>query len=211
MISISNLQTPSTFNRNIKKNSNLQSLKNSRETTFEKEMSKYVEVKNGEYVLNPIIYSQNVSIQDINTLQNMLNRSNKTIRMLHITNLNVENGNTIQIKRNKSNLNKYNIDLYGASGVNNITFFWWGFYLYLDSTNTQALMNASTTFDTTIIAGAISWAVSGGDPIAAIGGSAVAYAIGAALQSYVDDSALCQDGSVISYNYVLGVQQVWAQ
>lgn len=209
MINTSNLQIPSTFNRNIKKDSNLQISKNNRETTFEKKMSKYVEVKNGEYVLNPIIYSQNVSIQDINTLQNMLNRSNKIIKMLHITNLNVKNGNTISIKKN--NLNNYNIDLYGASGVNNITFFWWGFYLYLNSTNTQALMNASTTFDTTIIAGAISWAVSGGDPIAAIGGSAVAYAIGSALQSYVDDSALCQDGSVISYNYALGVQQVWAQ
>ena len=118
MINISNLQTPSIFNRNMKKNSNLQALKNNGETTFQKEMSK---------------------------------------------------------------------------------------------SNTQALLNASTTFDTTIIAGAISWAVSGGDPIATIGGSAVAYAIGSVLQSYVNDSALCQDGSVISYNYALGVQQVWAQ
>lgn len=76
------------------------------------------------------------------------------------------------------------------------------------NSNLQALKNnGETTFDTAIIAGAISWAVSGGDPIAAIGGSAVAYAIGSALQSYVDDSALCQDGSV----YALGVQQVWAQ
>lgn len=96
-----------------------------------------------------------------------------------------------------------------SRGINGIQFFWWGFYLYLNSTYTQILINTGGGAYGTVIGGALG--TLSADPLGTIGGALVGEMIGSAISTYSDNSSEAYYGCVCSYNYALGVQEVWTQ
>lgn len=164
------------------------------EQDFIKLMQPYIKVENNKYVIDASIYENpQISESDINLLKEMLSKANKQIIKNNLKNVSVTNGAVKQ---------EYNGPGICLAGVNGIHFYWWGFYLYLSSGTTTAIINGGINGGAFIL-GTIFSETAVGPFLSAIASGVIS--------GYLDNTAEAEDGCVVSVNYIEGVQDVWAQ
>lgn len=161
---------------------------------FIKLMQPYVKVENNKYVMDTSIYKNpQINVSDINLLKKMLVKANEQIVKNNLKNVSVTNG---AIKQ------EYNGNGICLAGINSIHFYWWGFYLYLNSETTNFVANTASGVAITALSAATDGAID--NPV-------ILSAIAAEIGNIEANSPECQDGCVISWNYALGFQEMWAQ
>lgn len=170
---------------------------------FITKVEKYIYIKNNRYELNSTINSdENINKQEINTLKNILIYSNndldKLSKTMEIKNLSVSNGIIIEPKQIDTNTKYYELAV--AGGVCQLVKFWWGLYIYLTADQTNYMIwGVSTAAAATITA------------LFPGVGAVIALGLGILVVHLSNTSPETVYGSVVSYNYVEGPQEVWAQ
>lgn len=163
-------------------------------------MEPYVYIENGEYKISSQIYqNKNINSTEILRLKKMLAKANEIAIKSHTQNkLNIKNGTEVLANTQPT----YNENSYIAIvGQTKIVYFWWGVYVYLNNVDTMWLEGLTTV----AACSALSVLFPGIGGIVA-GGIASLVATGCGIYS-----PLVQDGCVISYNYIEGPQDIWAQ
>lgn len=176
---------------------------------------KYVEIKDGKFVLSDEIYNDNtISLNAIHEIENSINNTNYAIessgkeiivdsknKSLEATYSNEEifnklekSGYNLQDQLNNDDITTFSV------GTNKVVYYWWGFYLYVDSYWTSLALKIAVASLAVLLA----------ESFPAISPYTVAIA-GAIIDHVLSNSSYAQRGCVISYNYALGVQDVWAQ
>ena len=171
---------------------------------------KYVNIKDGKYVLDNSVYKDlTLSTDEIREVELNIEETNKFL---------VESGNKVVNGQNKSfeivfsneemnnafkeagaDIENMVSPMAEAVGVNKVTSFWWGDYIYLDSYYTGLAITVSTA----ILAGVIGSLLPG---IAGIAGAVAVAIVGYNLAFKYGDT-----GVVISWNTLLGFQDAWGQ
>ena len=180
-----------------------------------KKADKYVEIKDGKFVLNNEIYNDNsISVDDINKVNNSINNTNYSLEKSGKEVVVNTKNNSIEVTySNEELLNKLENSGYNleneisnddistfSAGVNKIEYFWWGFYLYVDSYWTSLALKIAVASLAVLLA----------EAFPAVSPYTLAIA-GAIVDHVLSNSAHAQRGCVISYNYAFGVQDVWVQ
>lgn len=177
-------------------------------SNLENEYSKYqdfIHIVDGKYVIDDSLL--NSTDKDVEKLKTQIDFTNSIIDKYNVKDVSLEEGFSIYVSNaeiNKSLIDQgYDLPVYSQkAGVTKVQFYWWGFYLYLDSYWTGLAMTAGVG----AIAGGIGAILGGGV------GAGVAVGVAGAVADYVlANSSYAQRGCVVSWNYVLGLQSIWAQ
>lgn len=161
---------------------------------FIKLVQPYVQTRNNKYIINADIYENpDITTSDINMLKEMLSKANEVIVKNNLKDISVTNGAVKQ---------QYVGQGIAFAGETNVVFYWWGFYLYLNSMTTTIIAD-STAGAAAAALGAATGGVLANPYVAGVVAAIISYGI--------NNSPECQDGAVISWNYALGFQDMWAQ
>lgn len=165
----------------------------------------FIHIVDGKYVIDDsLINSTDKGIEELKT---QINFTNSIIDKYNVQEVSLEEGFTIYVSNaeiNKSLIEQgYDLPIYlQKTGVTKVEFYWWGFYLYLDSYWTGLAMTTGVG----AIAGGVASILGAGV------GAGVAVGVAAAVANYVlTNSSYAQRGCVISWNYVFLLQDIWAQ
>ena len=198
-------------NSDLQKSPKTQSTIKHESSSFINHMSPYVVVKNGQYAISSDIYkNKNISIKDINKLENVLATSNQVVKNFNIKNLNVTQGNQASIKNSTPSASIFT-NFVQINGYNGFRSYWWGCVISLNSENSTALIDAAVSGDAGGIGAAIGFCI--GDLPGALAGGVICGILSGAMSVYANNSSEAIHGCNIQINYLPAphVQAVWAE
>lgn len=185
---------------------------------------KYVTIKDGKFILKNDIYNEvKISREEIKQIELTIKNTNANLEKSSKNIINNNNNKSMEVSYSNeevaNNLQKAGYDLekdfnitndtlnsristYASSvrGVNKVVFYWWGYYLYLNSYLTGLALTVTAGVLTAMIVAAIPEA------------SPITIGVSTSIITYVITTLpIVQTGCVVSVNYLLGVQDIWAQ